>query len=123
MYTLLSLSITSSVALLFWKYVMSKKQRRPYPPGPTPKPIIGNFFDLPTKDLANIYLEWGKKCNSESNNSFCPFADIWAIGSIVHASALGSHIVVLNAVEDAAELLDRRAPKYSDRPEYPILKL
>ena len=123
MYTLLSLSITSSVALLFWKYVISKEQRRPYPPGPTPKPIIGNFFDLPTKDLANVYLEWGRKCNSESNNSFRPYAEIWAIGSIVHASALGTHIVVLNKVEDAAELLDRRAPKYSDRPEYPILKL
>jgi hypothetical protein len=74
MYTLLSLSVTS-VALLFWKYVMLRKQQRPYPPGPTPKPIIGNFFDLPTKDLANVYLEWERKYNSESNNSFCPFAD------------------------------------------------
>ena len=102
---------------------MLRKQQRPYPPGPKPKPIIGNFFDLPTKDLANVYLEWGRKYNSELNDSFCPFADTWVIGSIVHASALGSHVVVVNKLEDAAELLDRRAPKYSDRPEYPILKL
>jgi hypothetical protein len=75
MYKLLSLSITSSVALFFWKYVMLKKQQRPYPPGPTPKPIIGNFFDLPINNLASVYLEWGRKYNSESNNLFGPFAD------------------------------------------------
>ena len=123
MYTLLLLSITSSVALVFWKYLISRKKQRLYPPGPKPKPIIGNFFDFPTKDLAKVYLEWGRKYNSELNFLFCPFADIWDIGSIIHASAFGNHVVVVNNLEDAAELLDRRAPKYSDRPEYPILKL
>ena len=123
MYTLLLFSITSSVALVFWKYLVSRKQHRPYPPGPNPKPIVGNFFVLPTKDLANVYLEWGRKYNSELDLLFRPFADTWAIGSIIHASTFGYHVVVVNKLEDAAELLDRRAPKYSDRPEYPILKL
>ena len=123
MHTLLLLSITSSVALVFWKYVISRKQQRSYPPGPKPKPIIGNLFDLPTKDLANVYLEWGRKYDSELSLLSCPFADTWAIGSIIHASAFGNHVVVVNNLEDAAELLDRRASKYSDRPEYPILKL
>ena len=63
MYTLLLL--ISSFALVFWKYAISRKQQRPYPPGPKPKPVIGNFFDLPTKNLANVYLEWGRKYNSE----------------------------------------------------------
>lgn len=125
MFTLLLFSITSSVVLLFWKYVISRKQHRPYPPGPNPKPIIGNFFDLPTKDLANVYLEWGRKYNSDLNSFFFVLYFRWhlAIGSIIHASAFGNHVVVVNKLEDAAELLDRRAPKYSDRPEYPILKL
>lgn len=71
----LSLSIIVFIALLLGKYVTSRKQRRPYPPGPKPKPIIGNSLDLPTTDLPNVYVEWGKKYNSESNDLFCPFAN------------------------------------------------
>ena len=119
----LSLSITVFVVLLLRKYVTSRKQQRPYPPGPKPRPVIGNALDLPTKDIANVYIEWGKKYNSELTYYFHSFPKIWAIGSIIHASALGSHFVVVNKLEDAAELLERRATKYSDRPEYPILKL
>ena len=117
-----SLSIAVFVALLLRKYV-SRKQHRPYPPGPVPKPIIGNALDLPTEGLADAYIEWGKKYNSELTDLFCSFADIWAIGSVIHASALGSHVVVLNKVEDADELFEIRAKNYSDRPEYPIQKL
>ena len=61
------LSIVVLVALLLREYVTSRKRRRPYPPGPKPKPIIGNVLDLPTKDAANVYVEWGKKYNSEPN--------------------------------------------------------
>jgi len=63
----LSLSITVFITLLLGRYVTSRKKRRPYPPGPEPKPIIGNALDLPTTDLANLYAAWGKKYNSELN--------------------------------------------------------
>ena len=118
----LSLSFIVFV-VLFLRYVTLRKRHRPYPPGPKEKPIIGNVLDLPTEDVANVYFQWGKKYNSESNNLFRSFADICAIGSVIHASALGTHIVVVNKVEDADELFERRAKKYSDRPEYPIQKL
>jgi hypothetical protein len=65
MSTFLSLSITLFVALLVRKYVKSRRQHPPYPPGPKPKPLIGNVLDLPTKDVPNVYIEWGKKYNSE----------------------------------------------------------
>jgi len=64
---LLSLSITVFFALLLRKYVTSWKRHLSYPPGPKPKPFIGNTLDLPTKDLSNVYIKWGKKYNSESN--------------------------------------------------------
>ena len=119
----LPLSITV-VSLLFWKFVTSRTQRRSYPPGPEPQPLIGNLLKFPTKDVANVYIEWGKKYNSESNELPRPFLIIGPyVGSVLHANALGSHVVVLNKLEDAIELLERRARIYSDRPEYPLQKL
>lgn len=44
-------------------------------------------------------------------------------GDIVHASAFGSHVVVINSLKMADELFERRAPLYSDRPVVPIAEL
>lgn len=44
-------------------------KRAPYPPGPNPKPIIGNMFDFPVKDAPQEYVEWGKKYNSMLRHS------------------------------------------------------
>jgi len=107
----LSLSVSVFIALLLRKYATSRKQYQPYPPGPKPMPIVGNVFDLPTEDVANVYIEWGKKYNSESNDLFYPFTHMWGVGSIIHASALGTHVVVLNKLEDAVELFEKRGTK------------
>ncbi|KAF9485765.1 cytochrome P450 [Pholiota conissans] len=98
-------------ASMILKHIISlwieSRNRLPYPPGPKPKPIIGNMFDFPTTDIVEQYTAWGKKYNS----------------NILHASALGSHIVILNSLEDAEELLDKRAHNYSDRLELPMVEL
>ncbi|KAF8890285.1 cytochrome P450 [Gymnopilus junonius] len=78
-----------------------------YPPGPKPKPIIGNMFDFPETKGYEAYVQWGKKYKS----------------GFVYASALGNNILVVNKLEDADELFDRRAKMYSDRPVIPIMKL
>ncbi|KAF9485763.1 cytochrome P450 [Pholiota conissans] len=79
----------------------------PYPPGPKPKPIVGNMFDIPTSNMIQEYVRWGDKYKSK----------------ILHASSLGNHVVILNSLEDAEELLDRRASNYSNRMELPMVKL
>ncbi|KAF5324359.1 hypothetical protein D9619_011338 [Psilocybe cf. subviscida] len=78
-----------------------------FPPGPAPKPLIGNILDLPTENVAREFATWSKKYNS----------------NILFATALGDNILVLNKKEDADELLERRAAIYSDRPIYPIIRL
>ncbi|KIL66930.1 hypothetical protein M378DRAFT_55556, partial [Amanita muscaria Koide BX008] len=71
-----------------------------YPPGPPPKPIFGNAFDIPRKKAWHKYLEWSKQFRS----------------GIIHLSVMNTHIVVLNTVEDITELLERRSGVYSSRP-------
>ena len=43
--------------------------------------------------------------------------------NILHAIVLGQHYIILNSLEDAEELFERRARIYSDRPESPIVNM
>jgi len=45
------------------------------------------------------------------------------LGSILHAEAAGNHIVILNRVKDAKELLERRSQIYSNRPRIPMAEM
>jgi len=45
---------------------LRRRKDAPYPPGPSPKPLIGNILDFPLVKVPETYLEWGKKYNSES---------------------------------------------------------
>lgn len=128
------MSPLTSVTLLFaiaWiaKRIISNHNRAPYPPGPKPWPIIGNTLDLPLTNATKTYAAWSQQYNSTFINFFSCFfyrlvhVQPGHIGSIIHVEALGNHIIILNSLEDADELLDRRASNYSDRPHIPLLKL
>ncbi|KAF7357539.1 O-methylsterigmatocystin oxidoreductase [Mycena sanguinolenta] len=77
-----------------------------FPPGPPPYPLIGNFLDLPTKLPWVTYTKWGNQ-----------------YGDLVHVSAPGQHIVVVNSVKAAVELFEKRSHIYSDRPVFTMLEL
>ncbi|KAF8880396.1 cytochrome P450 [Infundibulicybe gibba] len=91
------------------RYLQSvwSRSRFPLPPGPKPKSLVGNMFDIPVKSAWLTYTKWGETYGSD----------------ILHAEALGQHIIVLNSLEDAVEILERRASNYSDRPGFPMLEL
>ena len=50
--------------LVVFALVSRKKPRLPYPPGPPPKPFIGNALDVPSDIPWIKYLEWSKRLNS-----------------------------------------------------------
>ncbi len=121
-------TILASVALLWALWVWSKRRPvRHFPPGPKPWPIIGNLFDIPVHYAADVYLEWAAKYNSESIHPLLPIlvndCTLFAPGNILHASVFGSHVLILNKLEDAIELLENRSHKYSSRLEIPILEM
>ncbi|KAF8895100.1 cytochrome P450 [Infundibulicybe gibba] len=79
----------------------------PLPPGPKPKHFVGNALEIPTQTAWLTYIKWAEIYQSE----------------ILHAEAFGQHIIILNSLEDATEIMERRAAKYSSRPAVPMLEL
>ncbi|KAF7365163.1 Cytochrome p450 [Mycena venus] len=104
-----SLALGAFVILLlkFFEKLFSKRQQLPpFPPGPSPQFLGGNFRDLPTKQPWLTYTEWGRR-----------------YGDLVHATAFGEHIVIVNSVKTAVELFEKRSHTYSDRPVITMIDL
>ncbi|KAJ7250827.1 cytochrome P450 [Mycena haematopus] len=108
-YSFIALLALAIVLLRFSHKVLSAWQRRdlPFPPGPSPHPLAGNFRDLPIKLPWLTYTDWGLQYGSD----------------IVHASALGQHTVVVNSVKAAVELFEKRSHLHSDRPVITMVEL
>ncbi|KAI0066978.1 cytochrome P450 [Artomyces pyxidatus] len=71
---------------------------RKLPPGPSGYPIIGSVLELRSQQWLK-FTEWKK-----------------TYGDVVYLNAAGQPMVILNSQKVAADLLDRRAGIYSDRP-------
>ncbi|KAI0254607.1 cytochrome P450 [Lactifluus subvellereus] len=71
---------------------------RKLPPGPRGLPLLGNVLEMRSKQWLN-FMTWKQE-----------------FGDIFYLSAAGQPIIVLNTQKVAADLLDRRAGIYSDRP-------
>ncbi|OJT11090.1 O-methylsterigmatocystin oxidoreductase [Trametes pubescens] len=80
-----------------------RKSRKP-PPGPRGLPVLGNALQLPTTFAERAFHEWGK-----------------TFGDIVYFEILRTPAIVLNSVEAARDLLDKRSAIYSDRPRLVML--
>ncbi|KAK0206061.1 cytochrome P450 oxidoreductase OrdA-like protein [Desarmillaria ectypa] len=101
----MDITIGTFVGVLALLYVLTKLysifQTKPsLPPGPPRKPIIGNLFDLP-KPGEYEYKHWAKHHE--------------AYGPISSLSIMGQHIIILNDMQTAIDLLEKRSSIYSDR--------
>ncbi|KAF9522383.1 cytochrome P450 [Crepidotus variabilis] len=107
LFELVVLSLGIMVAFQFKVLLFTARRiRLPFPPGPSKKWIIGNLSDIPTAEQWIVFTEWAKR-----------------YGNIVHARVLQTHLVVLNDVETAIDLLDKRSTIYSSRAPVPMLDM
>ncbi|EIM81471.1 cytochrome P450 [Stereum hirsutum FP-91666 SS1] len=83
-------------------------KRRPthrYPPGPKPYPFIGNVLDIPDQHPYLQYAQWAREYDSP----------------IIKLQVLGTPMYVINDLETAEDLFEKRASIYSSRPRMPML--
>ncbi|KAG6885193.1 hypothetical protein C0993_004977 [Termitomyces sp. T159_Od127] len=94
----------AAVVLLWVK--KSRQKRHILPPGPPGVPLIGHLLDIPAENQDLALYELGK-----------------IYGDVICLKLFGRSIIVLNSVEAAIDLLEKRSANYSDRPYFPIFEL
>ncbi|KAJ3747106.1 cytochrome P450 [Lentinula detonsa] len=93
---------TASVISL---YLFRRTSCKPLPPGPWSLPWIGNLQYLISHPNWLTYTDWYQRYDSD----------------IVHVNIAGHSFIILNTLEAATELLDRRSGIYSSRPRLRML--
>jgi len=83
-----------------------RRRGSPYPPGPTPWPVIGNLLDIPKESQWIAYTEMSKKH-----------------GDILYLQVFGQVIVVLCSLSAVKDLLEKRGEICSDRPTLPMHRI
>ncbi|KAF8268439.1 cytochrome P450 [Lactarius quietus] len=101
------LAVVVAISGLAFLVVRTSRRRLPYPPGPKRLPVVGNLFNMPSREESVTYMNWSKDCGSD----------------VVHVDVLGNHMVILNSMKSANELLEKRTSIYSDRPPLKALQL
>ncbi|GME35254.1 putative cytochrome p450 protein [Neofusicoccum parvum] len=98
-------------ATLLYRLVFARStsatSKLPLPPSPPGDPILGHFRQIPVLNPEYAYIKWGKELDTD----------------VLYFNVLGRHIVVLNSVKAANDLLDKRGANYADRPRFALFEL
>lgn len=99
------------------KWLISRP-RLPLPPGPPGYPIIGNILDVPSTFQWIAYHDWSRQYRTLHEFDFS-FVKIFTMSflesDIVYANMAGTSIVVINSIDAANDLLQKRSTIYSSR--------
>lgn len=99
-------AVLAGICLLVppWKRLFTNSYR--LPPGPKPEPIIQNLRNFPKREWYKTFTNWQQE-----------------YGDLVYANVLGTPFIVINSLDIAKELLEKRGNIYSGRFESHFLTL
>ncbi|TFK37935.1 cytochrome P450 [Crucibulum laeve] len=83
-----------------------RRARVPFPPGPPGDPIIGHARIIPAENQGEYFYQLSK-----------------VYGPVIHLTVPGRTLVVLNTVEAAIDLLEKRSVNYSDRSRFVLFEI
>jgi cytochrome P450 len=100
------------VAFVAWRIslIVSFKRRSkglPLPPGPKGEPILGHLRVIPASNPEFYYQQLSKDLGSD----------------VLSFNVLGQPVVVLNSVQAATDLMDKRGANYCDRPRFVLFEV
>jgi hypothetical protein len=97
-----------------------KTRNPPLPPSPAPEPFLGHYRIVPQDAAFKRYAEWGAELSTSSRT--CPISAGWTNSAlesdVLFFETFGTKWVVLNSLEAATELLEKRGSIYADRPRF-----
>ncbi|KZT05049.1 cytochrome P450 [Laetiporus sulphureus 93-53] len=99
----LNLLFAGALFLAYWS--LSRRKGSRLPPGPRGVPLLGNVLQLPPDDQHKTFAKWR---THYGDNIFIRF--------------FGKPALVLNSLEGANELMEKRGAKYSNRPRFVFLQ-
>ena len=102
---LIVLAVLAIAQLVYQRFARSKGL--PLPPGPPAEPFLGHLRVVPSDHPEFEYAKWGKEYDSD----------------VLHFSVLGRDIVVLNSVEAARDLMDKKGANFADRPRFALFEV
>jgi hypothetical protein len=105
-----------TLGLYLIKHLLNRGPPAPLPPGPKGLPLLGNVLDMPRTHEWVTFAKWGQKYGTHLHVVKVTLVFIQSSGDISSITILGQTIVILNSVQMAIDLLDKKSSNYSDRP-------
>jgi len=100
------------------------RSKFPLPPGPPADPFIGHLRYIPSDNPEDKFSEWSKQYGMDCEFKFATVGN-WAClaGDVMLLHVFDRKMIILNSVEAAVDLMEKRSSNYSDRPDFPIFQL